>query len=232
MATRKRDILEHRGTAGRSLGLGAALLASAGLMSIALTSGEGHWLGWFTLIPLFLSIRVLTPLPAFLAGAFWGVCLSLFLLASGSVLFAPSVWSFMLLIAVPGVYACLGAHLTHRVGFSPLLLGLGWIAAELGLQPLGLRHGLLAATQGHGLVVQTLGYLAGYVVVAFIVAYVNASLLSILRDVCVPVGASRVSPGSYGSAKRLFPVVLPARLFRLFHPSQARAPPLGQPRLW
>jgi hypothetical protein len=57
--------------------------------------------------------------------------------------------------------------LTRQKGFSPLLLGLGWIAVELALQPLGLRYGLLAATQGSGLVVRTMGYLAGYVMVAF-----------------------------------------------------------------
>ena len=232
MATRTRDSLGHLGAARRSLGLGAALLASAALMSIALESGEGHWLGWFTLIPLFLSIRVLTPLPAFLAGAFWGVGLFLFLMASGRPPFAPSVWPVVLLGAVPGAYAWLGAQLTRRIGFSPLLLALGWIAAELALRPLGLHNGLLAGTQGHGLVVKTLGYLAGYVVVAFIIAYVNASLLAILRDVCVPVGGSRSRPEPASSAKRLFPIVLPARLSRLFRPSQARAPPLGFHRLW
>jgi hypothetical protein len=72
-----------------------------------------------------------------------------------------------------------------------------------------------------------MGYLAGYVVVAFIVAYVNAMLLTMLRDVCVVVlGALRRS-GPSGEVKRLFSVELPARVFLLLSPSQPRAPPIG-----
>jgi apolipoprotein N-acyltransferase len=209
------------------LGLGIALAVSACLMAIALQSAAGLWLGWFTLIPLFLSIRVLSPLRAFFAGAFWGLCLFVFSTASGSAPFAPNVWSALLLGLVPGAYAFLGARLTRQKGFSPLLLGLGWIAVELALQPLGLRYGLLAATQGSGLVVRTMGYLAGYVMVAFIVAYVNAMLLTMLRDVCVVVLRSPLVAGLSGTVKRLFPIDLPAQFFLLLGPSRPRAPPLG-----
>ena len=212
---------------GAVLGLGAALAFSACLMAIALQSPAGVWLGWFTLIPLFLSIRVLSPLRAFFAGAFWGLCLFVFATVSGAAPFAPNVWSAFLLGAVPGVYALLGARLTRQKGFSPLLLGLGWIAVELALRPLGFRYGLLAATQGSGLVVRTMGYLAGYVMVAFIVAYVNAMLLTMLRDVCVVVLRSRLVAGLSGTVKRLFPIDLPAQFFLLWGPSQPRAPPLG-----
>jgi apolipoprotein N-acyltransferase len=196
-------------------------------MGIALRSPNGLWLGWFTLIPLFLSIRVLTPLRALCAGSFWGLCLFLFSTAAGGAPFAPGLWSLVLLGSVPGVYAFLGALQTRRVGFSPLLLGLGWIAVELALLPLGLRHGLLAGTQGQGLVVRTMGFLAGYVVVAFIVAYVNAMLLTMLRDVCVVVLRSRLESGLSGAVKRLFSIDLPAHFFHLLSLSQPRAPPLG-----
>ena len=227
MVARKRNGFEHSGEGGKAFGLGLALIVSACLMSIALQSPNGHWLGWFTLIPLFLAIRVLSPLKALLAGAFWGLCLFLFSMASGNAPFAPSVWSLVLLGGVPAVYAFLGALQTRRVGFSPLLLGLGWIAVELAFQPLDLRNGLLAGTQGHGLLVRTMGYLAGYAVVAFIVAYVNAMLLTMLRDVCVVVLGSLRRAGPSGDVKRLFSFELPAHFFHLLSPSQPRAPPLG-----
>ena len=210
-----------------TLALGVALMVSACLMTIALRSSMGIWLGWFTLIPLFFSIRVLTPPKALAGGAFWGLCLFLFSVAAGKTSFTPDLWSLLLLGLAPGLYAFLGAHLTRRVGFSPLLLGVGWIAVELALLPLGLRHGLLAGTQGQGVIVRTMGYLAGYVVVAFIVAYVNAILLTMLRDVCVVVLRSRLFSGPSGAVKRLFSIDIPAHFPHLLGPSRPRAPPMG-----
>jgi hypothetical protein len=72
-----------------------------------------------------------------------------------------------------------------------------------------------------------MGYLAGYVMVAFIVAYVNALLLTMLRDVCVVVLRSPLVAGLSGTVKRLFPIDLPAQFFLLLGPSRPRAPPLG-----
>ena len=227
LVAQRRNSFEHSGGVGLTLAFGGALALSACLMTIALQSSTGLWLGWFTLIPLFLSIRALTPLRALSAGAFWGVCVFLFSAASGNAPFTPDLWSLLLLGSVPGLYAYLGALQTRRIGFSPLLLGLGWIAVELALLPLDLRHGLLAGTQGEGLVVRTMGYLAGYAVVAFIVAYVNAMLLTMLRDVCVVVLKSQLAVGSSSAVKRLFSIDIPAHFPHLLGPSQPRAPPLG-----
>ena len=223
----KRNSFEHSSGSGKALGLGVALLVSAFLMSNALASPGGLWMGWFTLIPLFLSIRVLTPLRALLAGSFWGLCLFLFLLLSGDASFAPTAWSLLLLCVVPATYAFLAARLAQRLAFSPLLLAVGWIGVELALQPLGLRNGLLAGTQGQGLVVRTIGYLGGFVAVAFIVAYVNAVLLAMLHDVCVVVLRSRLSSGPSGAVKRLFSIDLPAHFFQSLSLSRPRAPPLS-----
>ncbi len=206
--------------------MGIGLAVSACLMGVALQARSGSLLAWFTLIPLFLSIRILTPLRASLAGAFWGLCLFLFSSLSADAPFAPSLSALALLTAAPGLYALVGSLITRRAGFSPLLLGLGWIGVELALQPLGIRHGLLAGTQGQGLIVRTMGYLSGYVVVAFLVAYVNASLLSMLSDVCVSHSGLRVAPRSTRSAPRLSPTELPAYLYQVFSPSQPRAPPV------
>lgn len=202
-----------------------ALLVSAGLMGIALQSASGHWLGWVALIPLFLSMRRLTPLRALLAGAFWGLSLFLVCLFSLNQPFAPTLQSFLLLIAVPAAYVWGGVMLTRRVGFSPLLLALGWIGVELALQPLELRHGLLAGTQGHGLVVRTMGYLAGSFMVAFLVAYVNATLLEMLSAATATTGGLRFVPGPSGSAERILPLEVPVFLQPWFGPHRPRAPP-------
>jgi len=114
-----------------------------------------------------------------LCGGLWGLCLYLFVAAAGSVI--PSTTpALALLTIIPAAYAGLGALLTRRIGFNPLVLGLGWVLVEVALKPLGLRSGLLAGTQAGGTLVYWVGQVLGYVLVAFLVAYVNASLLAVL----------------------------------------------------
>ncbi|MFQ5592456.1 MAG: hypothetical protein ACE5HE_14960 [Phycisphaerae bacterium] len=194
-------------------------------MTAALQSPELWWLGWVTLLPLFLAIRVLSPARAMLAGALWGFSLCLFSVNADGVALAPTLRSFALLTVIPSLYALFGVHVTRRVGFSPLLLGIGWVAVEFALQPLALRNGLLAATQADGLFVRTLGNLGGYVLVAFLVAYVSASLLSVISDVCIDIPGRRYVPGSGAGRGRPFPIEAPVYTSRFVHSAQPRAPP-------
>ena len=210
---------------GVALLLGS-LVASAYFMALALESHSNRWVGWVTLLPLFLSIRLFSPCWALCAGALWGSSLCLFSASGGMAPVGPSLGTFALLAAIPGVYAFLGSLMTRRIGFSPLLLGLGWLGVELALQPVSLHRGLLASTQGDGLVIRTLGSAAGYLLVAFLVAYVNATLLTILDDACAIVCASMrtVAPSSIVPI-RWFRKESPVRLFHYALPSQPRAPP-------
>lgn len=205
----------------------AALVASAFLMSQALASPDYYWLGWVALLPLFLSIRVLPPHWAACAGALWGLALGVCSTVTDPVVIAPSLLSFALLALAPAAYAYVGVLITRRAGFSPLLLGLGWLGVELALQPLALHRGILASTQGDGLVVRTVGSLAGYYLVAFVVAYVGATVMVILDDACAVVWASsRIAVRA--------PKI--SRAWSLFHstpftvhlllPVQPRAPPV------
>ena len=225
MTPRRRNSIASDNKAAKVVALFVGLLVSAFLMAVALRSQTGGLLAWFTLVPLFLAVRLLAPGRAFLGGAFWGLCLFLFCACSPDAPVGRTLPALALLTLVPGIYAWAGARLTRQVGFSPLLLALGWIGVELVFQPLGLKNGLLAGTQGHGIVVRTLGYLSGYVVVAFIVAYVNASLLSMLSDACVVVDSRRRVPRSSGAENRLIPIDLPVHFLRLLSLSQPRAPP-------
>ncbi len=205
--------------------LALALVVSAYGMSRAIGSSHYWWLGWVALLPLFVSIRVLSPGRALFAGGLWGLSLFVASALTADAPIAPSIASLFLLIAIPSLYTCLGARLTRRVGFSPYLLALGWVGVELGLGPLGLRHGLLAATQGDGLIINLVGSWAGYALVAFIVAYVNASLLSVLSRVPVTSSGTRFVGGSPGSAERLVVAEGWHGLFHLIRPAQPRAPP-------
>ncbi len=163
----------------KALAWAGALTLSAGVTAAALAEPGHSWVAWFSLIPLFGAIRVLRPAVAFLCGGVWGVCLYVFAAALASVI-DPTARSLILLAVVPAAYACLGALLTRRIGFSPLILGLGWVLVEVALAPVGLRQGLLAGTLAGGTLAHWLGQLLGYVFVAFLVAGVNASLLAFL----------------------------------------------------
>lgn len=183
-------------------------------------------LGWVTLVPLFLAIQSLAPGRAILAGSLWGASLSAFATLLGDAAFSGTPQTFALLMAIPGIYAGLGSILTRHIGFSPLLLALGWVGVEFALQPLGLHNGLLAGIQGNGLFVRTLGNLAGYVLLAFLVAYVNASVLEMLTTVCRPRGGGRsLLRRTSGGGSRLLPDGVPARLSFALCQAHPRAPP-------
>ncbi len=209
----------------RTAGLGAALLFSAFLMAVAIHAPSYWWLGWVTLLPLFLAIRVLRPIPATLAGMFWGVSFFAISAAGGQTAISPTLGTLALLGVIPGLYAGFGSYATRRVGFSPLLLGLGWVAVEFALHPLALQNGLLAGTQADGLFVRVIGNLAGYVLVAFLVAYVTASLLSVL-DACVGATSLRFAPRSSATAVKFFSHESQVRLLDFISPSRPRAPPV------
>ncbi len=172
-------------------GLVGALLISAYLTASAMGSSSYWWLGWITLLPLFHAIRNLRPTASGLAGAMWGAALFGSAALIGNSPIESSAASLAMLTAVPALYGYLGAVLTRRVGFSPYLLALGWVGVELSLQPLGLHFGLLAATQGDGFALRIVGSFAGYVLVAFLVAYFNAALLSAIAEVAESTAAKR-----------------------------------------
>lgn len=203
-----------------------ALVASAYLMAAALGFEGYRWAAWFSLLPLFAAVRMLRPREATVWGGFWGFCLFLFSVTLARTAIPPTVQSLVVLTAVPAGYALLGAILTRRFGFNPLVLGLGWVGVEFGLKPLGLPHGLLAGTQGGGTFLHLVGGVLGFVFVAFVIASANAVVLSAFHSaraalprlsVGIPVCDSREWVHERASSR---PSVWIASSFR------ARAPPV------
>ena len=216
---------ESRGQLAKALCLGLGLVISAGVSVVAWQTSMGLYLAWIALIPLLLAIRVLTPSRALFAGSFWGLCLFAFAALSDGALFEPTLGALLRLATIPAAYAWLGSRLARRTGFSPLMLGLGWVVVELLLQPLGLQNGLLPGMLGHALVVRTLGYFAGSLVVAFIVVYVSASILEMLMAAAIVPGGSRRAPRVGGVVSKHSPIAIPAFSYQFLQPTRARAPP-------
>ncbi len=211
---------------GKACALAAALAGSAFLMATSVESPQHVWLGWVTLLPLFFAIRILSPRRAALSGAFWGSCVFASSVTLARTAIEPTLTSLALLSIIPAAYAGLGACLTRRIGFSPYLMALGWIGVEFALGPLGLRHGLLAGTQGDGLAVRAVGTFAGYVIVAFLVAWVNATLVSVLSEVRFSFTAARRVPRAGAAVRKFYIRELPSYLVDLLRASQPRAPPV------
>ncbi len=204
-----------------------SLFASACFMAAAIGSESYWWLGLITLLPLFNAIRILSPVRAGACGTFWGLSLYGVCALAGSTEISAGFTSLALLGLIPGLYAFAGSALTRRVGFSPYLLGFGWIGVELALQPLGLHYGLLAGTQsGDGLAIRLVGSYAGYALVAFLVAYVNAALLTVLGQVRCAIAQPPPVVRAAAVRRRVYSTEIPSYLSYLVHPSQPRAPPV------
>ena len=203
------------------------MLASACLMAVAVGSERHAWLGWLSLSPLLLLIKYATPLRALAGASLWGSALWLFLALFGDGVIGPSVLSLVLLAAVPGLYACFGSLLTRsRMGFSPLLLGMAWVGVEYALSPLSLRFGLLPGTFAEGSFPHIVAGMLGYGFIAFVIAYANGLLLSLLAEVRIKVPGPLYVLGSTDPGALILPDVVPCRSLGGFTAARPRAPPV------
>ncbi len=205
-----------------------SLIFSAGLLAMEIGSRNHPWFCWFTLLPLLTAIRVLPPRKAFSCGALWGAALFLFLVSGAGPLIPVSFLWLLLLILLPAAYAFVGARVTRRHGFNPLILGFAWAGVEVALIPLGLSGGLLGGASGHqaGSSLYILEGLVGYVCVASIIVAANGILLGMLRRACVGAcGLRRYVSGCPNTQTLFFPGEVPAYLFFFTNPAQPRAPP-------
>ncbi len=208
----------------------AALVGLLAFSALSVAFARSHaywWVGWVALFPLFISIRILPTAKAMLAGGLWGFFLFVSLVTMADGVLSPSVASLALLTGVPAIYTGFGARLTRRIGFSPLLLALGWLGVELALSPLGLREGLLPGTQGGLVVLHWVGEFAGCALVAFLVAYVSALALDAISRVRVATDGPGFAARSSDSLRRLVPQESFSVLSHLLRRLQPRAPPFS-----
>ncbi len=235
---RQKDIVMSAPRGGRDIAaqsnlkyaaLALSLVASALLVILSLASPDHVWLRWSAfggLLPLFVAIRVLRPGRATLCGALWGLSLYVFSAAVFNTSVSTGFFSIGLLTAIPAIYAYLAAKLTRWIGFSPLVLGVSWMGVELAFEPLGLHTGLLAGTQADGTLIHWLGGALGYVLVAFVVALINAALVSALARVRVPIATPCYPVRSTESGTLLVPQTYSCFPLLVIPPSQPRAPPI------
>lgn len=210
----------------RGAALAVSLVVSAYLMALAIGSQSHPWLGWISLPPLLLSIRYLAPLKALGCGSLWGGSLFLFSVLMGDAAVEPTLGSLALLATVPALYTLLGSLLTRsRVGFSPLLLGMAWIGVEYALAPLSLRFGLLAGTFATDSFLHVVAGLLGYGFIAFVIAFANGLLLSLLTEVRFQVSGPLFVAGSCDPGAIVVPDTFSFSSFHGPRAARPRAPP-------
>lgn len=221
----------------RNMAFIVSIAVSACLTAWAGGSPAHAWVAWLSLLPLFFAIRLLRPLWASACGAIWGASLFAFCVACGwptpievenpgfALSRGPGFAPFVLMTSIPAVYLFLGAWLTRWIGFSPFVLGVGWMGVELALAPLGMHNGLLAGTQNETVLLDFIGRALGYVLVGFVVAYVNATLVVVLGRVYLSVPRYVPTIASANSCQFLVAQTFGRLSAFAIQPSQPRAPP-------
>ena len=222
---------EQRASSSRRRWRGAALAAllagTAVPTALSIESGSYAWLGWTSLVPFLLTVRLLSPSAAALAGAFWGACLVAVCGYTVESAFPQGLLSIGLLIGIPALYACAGSAVVRRKGFNPLPLALGWAGLELALQPMVVGSGLLTGFGSSHALLLPVGALAGYVLVALLVTMATVTVLSVLAEARV-VGVRSSGFHPFGFGNRTVPVrdhVVSS--FGFLEPVRPRPPPLG-----
>ena len=179
-----------------------SLPLSAGLMALACDPARGcPGIAFVSLVPLFWAVRSFTPRRALVSGALWGASLYVFSVAGYGATISPTLLSLGLLVFVAAAYCWGGALLTRTIGFSPLVLGVSWIGVDFSLGAAGLPAVLAGGGLGDGTLLQWVAQAFGYVLVGFLIALVNASLVSLLSG--ARLGLSMACPHIAGDDCRI-----------------------------
>ncbi len=210
----------------RVVALTVSLILSALLMAVARSYPTHFWLAWVSLAPLFLAIRSLRPTQAAASGAVWGLSLCWFLSSFGESDIAISASSIILIITIPVAYTFLAASARRLPGFGPLALAAGWVAVEFALKMAGLGRGILLQDYGYGSLLQSAVSCLGYAVVAFLILYASALLVTIAGSIRILHGSSGGLTTCTESAGYLALTGAPRLTNFLIPSSQPRAPPL------
>jgi hypothetical protein len=197
------------------------------LAAVADASGGGASWAWIAVLPLLAAMYALRPGPAALCGAAWGLSLGLAAEAAASFASASTILFFFLKVILPAGYALLGCLTTRWIGFSPFVLGVGWMLLELTFTALDARGGLIAGGVAGDLVPRLVGDVFGSVVVAFLAVLINGLVIELVRTVVgvlgnIPRPAVANAAGRRALPRGAFPYVSAVGILSL----RPRAPPI------
>ncbi|MGD2111575.1 MAG: hypothetical protein PVI86_19535, partial [Phycisphaerae bacterium] len=161
-AIRRRDCV-------RDGALAVSISAGACLYALGAGSVQSVWLLWAGLFPLFVVVRACDYRGAGLYGGLWGL-VQVILHAVGFTDTNLSLGSVCVLVAAPSFYSCLASRLTASIGYSPFVLGVGWMGVELALDQFGFSSARWVGTRGGVVVLHWVLNALGCVFGAFLAA--------------------------------------------------------------
>lgn len=208
----------------RHLALVLGVTLSAFATAYAASNARAAWLGFFAMIPLFAVVRILRPLPAAAFGALWGAC---FVVELGWTGVALKFYAASGLIGLSATFAGLGALLSMWIGFTPFVLGVGWMLTQAAMSNLAPKVPLLHSRIGDSTWLEMVGGSLGYGAIAFLVGYVNAVLVAAVATLRLQCPRRSTVATSTNSIVDLSPQIVGCFTPFALQPSHPRAPPRG-----
>jgi apolipoprotein N-acyltransferase len=151
------------------------------------------WLTWAGLAPLFVAIKSRAGWTTAGLGFLWGGSYYLTHLCQNPVS-SISTLTFVIAAGVPGLYVYLGRMFVRRYGYCPLALALGWVACEYAYAFFAADYIIFPGGKELGPILHVVVNFLGYGFIGFLVALINASLLSITDNLWA-AGGWLGSPG-------------------------------------
>jgi len=162
------------------------LACGAVLMAASLANHGRFWLCWASLVPLFVVVRLLSPIRAAIWTGCWGLAVGLLTLLFESTVAPDSVQRLALLFLFPALFGWGARRMTIRFGFQPIVMGFGWMLVELGLQFTTLEGGFLIAAGSDNPLTVWIGQTLGFIWIALLISMFSAIVLSIVADLPMP----------------------------------------------
>jgi len=202
-----------------------AICLSVLFLAAAPAASLRFWLVWIAFIPLFAVIRSQPLGMAACFGALWGCCFYLFSGYHHPGLAAPCI-DVALVACAPCLYVVLSKIFVRYHGYTPLAIALTWIVFELTGAQLGAGRIMPPVEKEIDSIVRVIAGFLGYGFIGFLVAYINAALVSITIEVYLTSGRALQSAFGFGSQPLSISSEVPHFLSYRTIRMKPRAPPM------
>lgn len=205
-----------------------AQISSAWLAVSVADSTRASPLVFFSLLPLFVAICLLSTSWTALCGLAWGLTAGTVLTISageaGSFTLIPALISG---VAVSG-FALVSSRVTRRFGFNPLFLATLWVLVEAVREPFVADGGILSSASLNDWTTDVVSSILGYAFVGFVVTLVNGLFVQVALCICRLESGTIPWAGGAGRGGVLQHTgTWLSRRAHLGWPRRTRAPPLG-----
>ena len=182
-------------------------------------------LGCLALLPLFLVIRSFSSVRVAVLSGFWGATYCWMLLAWGPASLELTWSAALALILLPALFAFATRQVVSRYGCFEIILPFAWVLLNLASHAIGVRAGLLSGSVVADSLFAGIAGFGGWAFLAFLLAAINALLLSVVSELKLCWIPSHVSLFLAQLVDRLLITVAGPLTILLIEAVRARGPP-------